>query len=120
MLKDSYIHTEVNDNILTTPIITDIFTFTKEARGYMDNDRAFDSRYREFYRAMVKVASIIKTYEPTGQLGVVFDPEDPSLYGDDYVDEYKLYLDKFDIFRGEINSYTTEIQSLSTYLTGFN
>lgn len=120
MVKESYTHTEVNDNVLTTPIITDIFNFIKEARGYIDNDRAFDSRYREFYRAMVKVASIIKTYKPTGQLGVVFDPEDPLLYGDDYVDEYEMYLEKFVVFRGELNSYTTEIQSLSTYITGFN
>ena len=120
MVKESYTHTEVNDNVLTTPIITDIFTFIKEARGYIDNDRAFDSRYKEFYRAMVKVASIIKTYEPTGQLGIVFDPEDPSLYGDDYVDEYETYLEKFNLFKDEINSYATQIQSLSTYITGFN
>ena len=121
MVKESYTQTEVNDNILTTPIITDIFALVKEARGYVDNNnRAFSSRYREFYRALVKVTSIIKTYEPTGQLGVISDIDDPTLDGYDYADEYKIYLEKFNIFKDELNSYTTEIQSLSTYITGYN
>ena len=120
MVAESFVHTEFDDNVLTTPIITDIFTFIKEARGYIENDRAFDSRYREFYRAMVKVASIIRTYEPTGQFGIIEDPEDPNLDGNDYVEEYELYLEKFDLFRAELNSYTTEIQSFSSYITGFH
>ena len=117
MVKETFTATELDDNYLTTPIVTDIFVYTAEAKGYVDNDRAFSIRFREFYRAMVRVASIIKTYEPTGELTNVINKVNPDK---DPREEYQEYLVKFDFFRAEINSYVTDTQSLSTYITGYN
>ncbi len=112
MIKESFTAAESNDDYLETPEVSNIVMYTEEARGYIDNERAFSIRFREFYRAMVHVASIIKTYEPTGQISIVDG-------GDDAVAEYKEYLVKFDYFRGDINEYVTNTQSLSTYITGY-
>lgn len=117
MIKESFEASQNNDDRLTTPIVTDIITYTLEARGYIDNSRAFTVRFKEFFRAMVNIASIIKTYEPTGEIGTVDNGE---MTGLDACDEYREYLVKFDYFRDDINSYIANTQAIGTYITGFN
>lgn len=139
MVKESFTATEQSDDILTTPVFTDFDGNLYEIRGYYDNGNAFNKRFKDFFRSMVRNASIIKTYDPTGELDSYLDyiyidpnetddpdepkPENPFETNADKLsprEEYEKYLGKFNEFKTEIDSYVSDLQPLGTYITGFN
>ncbi len=122
MVKESFVATEQSDDVLVTPIVSNFVTYLYESRGYIEDGRAFNIRFKEFFRSMVRNASIIKTYDPTGELDAILDKIEFESNADRLPprDEYENYLLKFNDFKAEVDAYVVDLQSLSTYITGFN
>ena len=113
MVKESYTSTVKNENVLSSPELMHIVTYTEEATGYVKNGRAYGMRLNEFFRAMVRVASAVETFEPTGQIGRI---QQVYLAHKDFVE----YRDQYNLFREDVNVYLEEASIIATYMGGYN
>lgn len=114
MITDKFVAEEVNNNVFSTPSISDVVAYTKEAETYITGGTAlYDMNVSNFFRALARV------YNCEFWLGL-----DEGIYKNAdakraYQFQYLTYKEQYDKFQQEVSSYITDTKKIAAHMCGY-
>ena len=112
MITDKFVATEVNQDVLGAPSMSDVVNYSNEAYGYLATANAFmGHRISSFYRALVRVYNCefwlgADTLEKSGQTQKEYE-------------YYKDCKEQYDAFQKEINAYINDTKKIAANMCGY-